>query len=189
MKNIILASGSPRRRELLEQWGIPYKVMPSDVNEDIVELNGRTENKAQKLALVKALDVSKRLTEGLVLGADTIVVLNNEIFGKPKDENDAYNILKKLSGRCHEVITGVAVVNSKTGSYMTSFEKTRVFFRNLTDAQIWDYISTGEPMDKAGAYAIQEKGSAFVDRIEGSYTNVIGLPYELVVSMLKNFVE
>ncbi|NSW89502.1 MAG: septum formation inhibitor Maf [Firmicutes bacterium] len=187
MEKIILASASPRRRQLLEQWGIPFTVIPCDLNEENIKLSGDPGEKVEKLALVKAENVAKKIGKGLVIGADTIVVLDNAIFGKPKNDLDAYNMLKKLSGKCHEVLTGVAVVNSENGVYKTAHEKTKIYFTHISDMEIWTYINTGEPKDKAGAYAIQGKGALFIERIEGCYTNVVGLPLVLVKRMLKEF--
>lgn len=200
MKEIILASASPRRSLLLRHSGIPFIVVPSDIDEESLKLAGNPWDKAEKLALAKAQNVAEKVkaqnvaqnVEGkvqnrLILGADTIVVLDGVIFGKPKDRHEAYSMLKSLSGRYHEVITGIAVINAQNGFYKTAHEKTKVFFINITDDDIWAYISTGEPEGKAGAYAIQGKGALFIKKIEGCYTNVVGLPMVLVSSLLKEF--
>lgn len=186
-KKIILASASPRRKLLLEQWGLAFEIMPCNLDEENVNFHGEPGEKAEKLALMKAQKTAQRARMGLIIGVDTIVVLDNLILGKPKNNQDAYNMLNKLSGKCHEVLTGVAIVDPGKGSCKTGHEKTRVYFREISDEEIKEYISTGEPRDKAGAYAIQGKGALFVERIDGSYTNVIGLPYELVKRMLKEF--
>jgi len=188
MEKIILASASPRRSLLLKQWGIPFRVMPSDIDEEDLKLPGKPWEKAEKLALAKAENVAVKVKNGLVLGADTIVVLDNVIFGKPKDCHEAYNMLKSLSGKYHEVITGVAIVNAGNGHYKTAHEKTKVFFISADDTDIYAYINTGESEGKAGAYAIQGKGALFVEKIEGCYTNVVGLPLVLINNLLKEFV-
>ncbi len=187
MEEIILASASPRRSLLLEQWGIPFKVIPSDLDEESLKLPGNPWEKAEKLALEKAKSVAEKVEKGLVLGADTIVVLDNKIFGKPKDHHEAYDMLKSLSGKYHEVITGVAIVNAGNGHYKTAYEKTKVFFIPATDNDICAYINTGEPEGKAGAYAIQGKGALFIEKIEGCYTNVVGLPLVLISKLIKEF--
>lgn len=179
----------------MEQWGIPFEIMPCSVNEENIGFPGEPAIKVEKLALMKALDaaqnavrnVEQKLENSLIIGADTVVALDDLVLGKPVNDGDAYNMLKKLSGKCHEVLTGVAVVDSENGMFRTGHEKTRVYFRKISDKEIKEYIHTGEPGDKAGAYAIQGKGALFVEKIEGSYTNVVGLPYELVKSMLKEF--
>ncbi|HHY23891.1 MAG TPA: septum formation inhibitor Maf [Clostridiaceae bacterium] len=187
MDEIILASASPRRSLLLEQWGIPFRVLPSDVDEESLKLPGTPWEKAEKLALAKAKSVALKVEKGLVLGADTIVVLDNVIFGKPKDRYEAYHMLKSLSGKYHEVITGVAIVKAENGLYKTAHEKTKVFFIPATDTDIRAYINTGEPEGKAGAYAIQGKGALFIEKIEGCYSNVVGLPLVLINKLLKEF--
>ncbi|NLC69582.1 MAG: septum formation inhibitor Maf [Clostridiaceae bacterium] len=186
-KKIILASSSPRRKLLLEQWGVPFEIMPCSLGEENINFPGEPGIKVEKLALMKALDVAQRTENSLILGADTIVVLDGLILGKPVNDEDAYSMLGKLSGKCHEVLTGVAMVDSEKGIFKTGHEKTKVYFREISDKEIREYIYTGEPKDKAGAYAIQGKGALFVEKIDGSYTNVVGLPYELVQSMLKEF--
>lgn len=185
---------------IVKAFEIPFIVVPSDIDEESLKLAGNPWDKAEKLALAKAQNVAEKVkaqnvaqnVEGkvqnrLILGADTIVVLDGVIFGKPKDRHEAYSMLKSLSGRYHEVITGIAVINAQNGFYKTAHEKTKVFFINITDDDIWAYISTGEPEGKAGAYAIQGKGALFIKKIEGCYTNVVGLPMVLVSSLLKEF--
>jgi septum formation protein len=187
MDAIILASSSPRRRELLSQAGIPFVVMPGKVEEDKVELSGTPGQKAEHLAYVKALDVAKNVENGLVLGADTIVVCEGEIFGKPIDEADARRMLESLSGREHLVITGVALIDTGNGAVKQGFETTRVRFSKLTSQEIQAYINTGEPYGKAGAYAVQGKGALLVESLNGCYFNVVGLPLQKVAKMLKEF--
>lgn len=187
MKQLILASASLRRRDLLNQIGLNFEIIPSKVNEDISEVEPI--KLVQKLALLKAHEVAKKVVvknpEALVIGADTIVVDGQTILGKPGSENAAIAMLKKLSGQQHRVMTGVAVVDSKSGKHWVDVEVTHVFFRNLTEKEIYRYVATGEPMDKAGAYAIQGKAALFVERIEGCFFNVVGLPLLKTVQLLK----
>lgn len=186
---IILASASPRRRELLTQVGIEYECIPSTCE----EAAGETEpaKVVSELSKIKALDVAGQF-EGaeeniLIIGADTVVSLDNEIMGKPADEAHAYQMLRKLNGREHSVFTGVTLVFIEDGKtrYMTLYEETRVFVYHISDEEIWDYIRTGEPMDKAGAYAIQGLFSAYIERIEGDYNNVVGLPVSRICKILR----
>lgn len=184
MDAIILASSSPRRRELLTQAGIPFKVVPGGVDEDMVKLKGTPAQKAEQLARMKAEDVAKKADSGIVLGADTIVVCDDEIFGKPADEAHARRMLGRLSGRLHLVITGVALVNAKTGEIKSGHEITKVRFAELTKDEIDAYLRTGEHLGKAGAYAIQGKAALFVKSLNGCYSNVVGLPLQRVYRML-----
>lgn len=185
MDAIILASSSPRRRELLSQAGIPFTVMPGEVDEAKVELSGTPEQKAEQLAYVKALDVAKNVDKGLVLGADTIVVCDSQIFGKPVDETDARRMLESLSGREHLVITGISLIDAESGSVKKGHETTKVKFSELTTEEIQAYIKTGEPFDKAGAYAVQGRGALLVEGLDGCYSNVVGLPLRKLSQMLR----
>ncbi len=185
MDAIVLASSSPRRRELLSQAGIPFIVVPGGVDEDKVELSGTPGQKAEHLAYLKASDVAKNVEKGLVLGADTLVVCGDEIFGKPADEADARRMLENLSGREHLVITGVALIDAGSGTVQKGFETTKVRFSKLTGQEIQAYINTGEPYGKAGAYAIQGRGALLVESLDGCYFNVVGLPLHRVAGMLK----
>ena len=187
MTTIILASSSPRRRELLSQVGIPFEVVPGNIDEENAQLTGTPAQKAEQLAYMKALAVASGLKSGLVLGADTIVVCDDEIFGKPADENDARRMLKKLEGREHQVITGIALVDASDGKAKTEHEVTTVRFSKMTDMEIDAYISSGEPFDKAGAYAIQGRAAVFVESLDGCYSNVVGLPLSRLYRMLKDF--
>lgn len=187
MEPIILASASPRRRDLLDQAGIPYTVQPGNIDEEKVELGGSPEQKAERLACLKARNVAENCSGGLVLGADTIVVLDDLIFGKPCDENDAYQMLIRLSGRVHRVMTGIALVDSRNGVCRSGCEVTGVRFAQLTPGEIKYYISTGEPYGKAGAYAVQGIGALFVEGIEGCYANVVGLPLMKLRRLLEEF--
>ena len=182
---LILASQSPRRRELLRAAGIAFRVVVPDVEEDWRGApRGRYADLVRRAALAKASEVAGR-ERGLVLGADTVVVCEGEILGKPADEGDARRMLRKLSGRRHGVYTGVALV--KGSRRLVGYERTEVAFRELSKKQIDWYVSTGEPMDKAGSYAIQGTGAALVRAVRGCYTNVIGLPLPKVFDLLGEF--
>ena len=184
MYEIVLASASPRRREILEGLGISFRVAPSGADEDIPE--GTPPYLAvERLSLLKAADVAKdEKKNALVLGADTVVVLDGEILGKPKDEEDAVRMLTALSGREHSVLTGISVIRRSDGKGVSVYEETKVKFLELSKEQIKSYVKTGEPMDKAGAYAIQGKGSLLVEKIDGDYFNVVGLPVCRLSKML-----
>lgn len=184
-KELILASASPRRKELLEQIGVPYKVLPSKIDEGQLSLKGEPHEQAERSALLKAKDVANMLKDGLVLGADTIVVFKNQIYGKPHNEQEAFQMLKSLSGNKHYVISGIAFVDVETGTYRIAHEKTEVYFNELRDQDIWWYINTKEFLGKAGSYGIQGKGAIFVEKIYGCYSNVVGLPLSLLNKMLK----
>ncbi|WP_302226370.1 Maf family protein [Veillonella magna] len=181
-----LASSSPRRRELLEQVGIPFEVVTSTY-EETNQCYGSPAELVERQAQGKAMAAS--VDGGLqpVIGADTIVAYGNRVLGKPENEEDARRMLHLLSGKVHSVITGVCI---RYDQRVHTFHcETKVYFYTLSDDDIDAYITTGEPMDKAGAYGIQGKGALFVERIEGSYTNVVGLPVEMVAKALKNIYE
>jgi septum formation protein len=183
---IILASASPRRNELLRQVGFSFDVIPSLAEER--EMPGETpEEHVIRLSLEKAREVSTRddIDGRWIIGSDTIVLLDNEILGKPQDEEDAARMLRALSGRTHQVLSGYAILDRCTGENRSAAVTTRVTFRSLTVAEITGYIATQEPVDKAGAYAIQGLGAFMVSRIEGSYSNVVGLPLCEVVQGLE----
>lgn len=182
--NIVLASGSPRRREMLKKWGV--KTISADIDESFPE-GTPVPLAIQQIAARKAAAAAKNIDENaLVIGADTIVYSEGKILGKPKDEEDAFCMLSALSGKMHEVMTGVAVLRTSDAKLSAFCEHTRVFFKELTDVQIRDYIKTGEPMDKAGAYGIQGLGGALVDHIEGDYDNVVGLPLTALLKLMKD---
>ncbi len=184
MKNIILASASPRRKELLTTAGVEFEVLVSDADETIPE-GTLPVDAAMLTAEKKALAVAEKCTDAVVIGADTIVVLDGRILGKPKDEADAKAMLRFLSGREHEVITGVCLTDGiKTEKFA---QVSKVKFYELTDAEIAAYVATKEPNDKAGAYGIQGKGCVLVEGIEGDYFNIVGLPVAATVRALKNF--
>ncbi len=185
-KPIILASQSPRRRELLNQIGLTFTTAPADVDERMLE-HEPAEEYAVRLSHEKAHTAAVRGNSGIVIAADTIVVVDNVVLGKPLDARDAERMLRLLSGRDHEVITGVSVLDIETGKERSANSVTRVWFRDLTAVEISGYVASGEPLDKAGAYGIQEKGALLVRKIEGCYSNVVGLPLSLLVELLKEF--
>ena len=181
---LILASASPRRRELLQRMGYAFEVCAPDVDEHV---EGRAEDIVRTLAVRKARAAAARCDEGIVVASDTLVSLEGKPLGKPTDESEAYAMLRALSGRSHEVFTGVCLLDAATGREAVEVVETRVRFRALSDAQIWDYIRTGEPMDKAGAYGIQGGAGKFVEALEGSFENVMGFPVDEVERMLRSF--
>jgi septum formation protein len=180
---IILASSSPRRKQLLKALGIRFSVHPSNIREKTPYK--RPSAIVIDLALQKAESVAAKHKDGLVVGADTIVVLNGDIIGKPRDRGDALRMLRKLSGSYHRVYTGLAVIDARTGKTATAFEMSKVKMRSLGGGELKRL--SGKHMDKAGAYAVQEKDDAFVENIEGDYFNVVGLPVELLKKMLLKF--
>lgn len=182
---IILASQSPRRKEILSLLDIPFKIMVSDADETADE-SLPAYFIAESLSLKKAAAVAKNIdTEAIVIGADTIVVSEGKILGKPKDNDDAAAMLSALSGRTHSVISGVTVMDTKSAKSESFYVETKVTFAELTDTEIADYIASGEPCDKAGAYGIQGRGGKFVEKIEGDYFNVVGLPLSKLYQVLK----
>ena len=188
--HLILASASPRRAELLRSAGIPFSVDVANIAEEVMPGESPVYH-AERLAREKAEVVAKRNPGRIVLGADTIVVVDDHLLGKPSDAQDAARMLRLLSGRAHEVITGVClaitVPETRNPKLETFSERTSVLFSSLSSREIEDYIATQEPMDKAGAYAIQGIASRWISRIEGDYANVVGLPVALVWRMLQKF--
>ena len=180
--NIILASASPRRRELLSHFPIDFAIDPA-AGPEKAPSDLSPEETVMVLASAKAAEVAARHPDSLVIGADTVVELNGEILGKPADRDDAFRMLRALSGREHRVYTGVAL--AAPGTSLCRAECTRVFFREMTDREIDAYIASGEPMDKAGAYGCQGLAGLFVERIEGDFFNVVGLPLCLLGQMLE----
>lgn len=173
---IVLASKSPRRAKLLKQINLTFKIISADLDEKLKK-DEKPVSAVKRLASEKLAAVRTKVKEGIIVSADTIVVLDNKIIGKPKNEKDAEKILKQLSGRTHFVYTGFSILNLYNGKQVTRSEKTAVTFRDITAAEIKDYIKTGSPMDKAGAYGIQDDfGAVFVKKISGCYYNVVGLP-------------
>lgn len=173
MSKIVLASQSPRRRELLSVLFDNFDIIVSNADETVPP-HLTPEECVMEIARRKLFDVKEKACDALVIAADTIVVLDNKILGKPRDEEDAFDMLSSLSGREHTVYTGVAIAFNNKSSVFA--EKTGVTFRKLNSNMIASYIKTGEPMDKAGAYGIQNKGALFVEKIKGDYFNVVGLP-------------
>jgi septum formation protein len=180
---LTLASASDRRRDLLEEIGLPFTIDPSDVDESH-DVPSDPEAHVRVLAERKARSVAARRRGGLVLGADTIVVQEGRIFGKPRDAEEALAMLLELAGREHVVWTGVTVVDAQSGAARTRAAATRVFFHPATEQELRDYVASGEPFGKAGAYAIQGTGRFLVERIEGDYTNVVGLPLGMTLDLL-----
>lgn len=186
MTDIILASASPRRSELMTLAGFRFDVICADIDE-IVPEKALPQEVVMSLALQKAQAVAKDHRKSAVVGSDTVVALDGKILGKPRSEKEAAEMIRSLSGRIHKVYTGVAIV---CGEKVTSFfEETEVEFYPLTDQEILDYVATGEPMDKAGAYGIQGRGAVLVKRINGDYFNVMGLPISKVYRELKDCVK
>lgn len=184
MAEIILASASPRRKELLETAGLSFTVKVADV-EEIIEENMSADEVVRSLALQKAKAVAKDNADAVVIGADTVVVLDGEILGKPKSKENAVELLMMLSGRSHTVYTGVAMIQG--GKIKNFSEATEVEFYPLTKEEIEAYVATEEPMDKAGAYGIQGRGCVLIRKINGDYFNVVGLPVSAVYRELRDF--
>jgi septum formation protein len=182
-EKFILASGSPRRAEILTAVGWPFDTMAADIDESVYP-DEDPRAYVERLARSKVEAVAARLEEGLVLGADTTVVVENEILAKPCDEDDARRMLQLLSGKWHEVLTGVSLLRIGNG-LLVEHESTRVRFAEMSAAEIDWYVASGEPMGKAGAYGIQGKAALFIEEIEGDYLNIVGLPIRLVYNMWK----
>jgi len=178
-EKLVLASGSPRRAEILSAVGWPFETVAANVDESRLEAEAAVPY-VKRLAQSKAESVARSLPSGLVLGADTVVVVDEQILGKPGDEADARRMLRLLSGRWHEVVTAVALLRAGENLLVVDHEKTRVRFAEMSAAEIDWYVATGEPMDKAGAYAIQGSAALFIEEIQGDYFNIVGLPVRLV---------
>jgi septum formation protein len=185
-KPIILASRSPRRKEILERSGLSFTVQESNYEEDL-SLDLPPHALARHLSEGKAMALAAKHRNALVIAADTFIVLGGRVLGKPRDEEEARRMLRALSGKAHSVITGFAVVDAGSGKTAARSVETRVWFKELAEDAIADYIKTGEPLDKAGAYAIQGGGEKLIEKIEGDYLNVVGLPLEELVEVLKLF--
>ncbi|WP_294704834.1 Maf family protein [uncultured Fusobacterium sp.] len=180
---MILASKSPRRKEILENIGFNLEIKSKNIEEisdeeDVIE-------KIKDIAYKKTEEVAKENLKAFVVGADTIVEVDGEILGKPKNEEEAYKFLTKLSGRSHNVITAYSLINKEKNISIKEYSSTKVYFRKLDDEMIKWYIQSKEPMDKAGAYGIQEKGSVFVEKIEGDFFTVMGFPIEKFIKSLE----
>ena len=184
MRTILLASQSPRRKELVELLPWSFKVCTKEVEEKVDDALTPEEN-VQALALQKAMAVAKAYPDYLVVGADTVVCYEGQIMGKPKDQSDAKCILQRLSGKTHQVYTGVALVCEKTNTTITFYQATDVTMQVLSDVEIDEYLMTNESYDKAGAYGIQGYGARYISRIEGDYYNVVGLPVHALYENLK----
>jgi septum formation protein len=182
LPQLVLASTSPRRAEILRTVGWPFKASPVDIDESR-EAGEDAVSYVERLARAKAEAGAARSSAGLVLGADTVVLIDREILGKPRDEEDARRMLRLLSGREHEVLTAVALIDAHAESKV-AHEITGVKFARMSEDEISWYVSTGEPMDKAGAYAIQGQGARFIEGIKGDYFNVVGLPVRLVYRLV-----
>lgn len=184
LPKIILASGSPRRSEILNSVGWSFEKSVADIDES--ELAGESpENYVQRLAKSKAEKVAENFPDRFVLGADTTVVINNQIIGKPVDLNDARRMIEMLSGNWHEVLTGVAFV--RNGKSIVGLQSTKVKFDEMSRDEINFLVEKGEPLDKAGAYAVQAQAALFIEKIEGDYWNVVGLPINLVYNLFRKF--
>jgi septum formation protein len=184
MEPLVLASSSPRRAEILRAVGWDFEASPADVDETLRE-GEAAQDYVRRLAREKAAAVASGRASGLVLGADTTVVVDGEILGKPADEEEARRMLRRLSGRWHEVLTGVALVRAAAGRAEVGMERTRVRFAEMSDEEIDWHVRTGDLLDKAGAYAIQGRAALFIKAIEGDYWNVVGLPVRLVYELAK----
>jgi septum formation protein len=185
MEKIILASNSPRRKELLTQIGLKFKIIPSNYEEDM-DLKLSHKELAKTLAYNKAKDVADKVNEGIIIGSDTFIVVGDKRIGKPKDANDAKRILKNISGRTITNYSGLSIIDKKNKKVVKDVEVTWVKIKKLSEREIDEYIKTGEPLDKAGAFAIQGRGAIFIEKIDGCYSNVIGLPlYKLYINLLK----
>lgn len=184
MKRIILASKSARRKQLMDSLNIPYEIVAADIDEKI-DCENDLKKEIEKLSFLKALKVFNDNKDAIVIGADTIVVINNEVLGKPKNKDDAKRMLKLLQNNKHYVITGVTILsNDKSESFSNVSE---VYFAPLDDLEIEDYLNSNESMDKAGAYAIQGIGSKFIKKINGDYYSIMGFPISEVYTRLKNY--
>ncbi|MFD2329772.1 Maf family protein [Cohnella sp. GCM10020058] len=186
---LVLASTSPRRQQLIGLLGLPVEIVPSYADEDTPE-DWRPARIVEALAHRKAsavLDRASQTPGAIVVGSDTIVVLDGDVLGKPKDREDAVSMLTRLAGRVHEVYTGLCCIEAASGRAVVSHSVTRVFMRALSKDQIARYVDSGEPMDKAGAYGIQEIGAMLVERIEGDFFTVVGLPVSMLAAQLGEF--
>ncbi|MGL4874996.1 MAG: Maf-like protein [Clostridium sp.] len=184
--DFILASASERRKELLKRIVKNFKVVESKFDESTVEFLNDPKSYVEELSRKKGEAILDNVNEDtIIISADTIVSFNNKVLEKPKDEEDAFKMLKQLSGNLHQVYSGISIYNTKTKERITESLKTEVRFSSLTDKEIWDYIKSGEPLDKAGAYGIQGLGGVFVEEIKGCYYNVVGLPLNKVAKILK----
>ena len=182
--NIILASASPRRKEILENASVKFEVMASSIEE--LTLDGESPcQMVMRLAFEKGMDIASRQKSDLIISADTIVVIDNTVLGKPKNEIEARKMITSLSGRTHQVITGISLINLDNNKKIIDYVISNVKFKNLSEEDINDYIRTKESLDKAGAYGIQGYGALLVDEIQGDYFNIVGLPISRLSDLLK----
>lgn len=182
--NIILASASPRRKEILENVNVKFTVVASNIDEVILD-NEPPKELVMRLAFEKCMDVARKNEDALVIGADTIVVMDDQILGKPKNEEDACNMIELLSNKKHQVITGISLINLSLDKKVIDYVVSEVTFKDLSKETIRDYINTKESLDKAGAYGIQGYGSLLVESISGDYFNIVGLPISRISDLLK----
>lgn len=186
MKKLFLASASPRRKELLELIGLDFEVVPSDYEENL-NLKNNPAGIVRNLALGKAKNVAEKVENGIVIGSDTVVVLKGKILGKPKTKEDAKEMLNDISDRKLEVYSGVALVEAESNRFLTDYVVSEVKIKKLSKEEIENYVASGEPLDKAGAFGIQGKGALIVKSIKGDYFNIVGLPLFKLSEMLKEF--
>ena len=185
-RKIILASASPRRKELLEKIGLKFQVAPSDFPENLGQ-DLPPEGIVKYISIGKASAVAVKYPDAVIIAADTIGVLKDRVIGKPHNAEEACEILKSLSGKTHRVITGLTVIDTASGRMLTRTIETKVRFKKLSDMEIQSYVKSGEPLDKAGAYAIQGMGALIVEEIKGDYYNVVGMPLNALADLLKEF--
>ena len=186
MRRIVLASASPRRKQLLEQIGLRFEVDPSDYEEDIAP-GSEPHEMAKKLSLGKARAAARKHRKALIIAADTFVVFGDRILGKPHSNAEAREMLRALNGQAHSVISGFTILDAETGQVVSRSVETRVHMKKLTLREIDGYVRSKEPLDKAGGYAIQGRGAVLVERIEGDYFNVVGLPLSALADALREF--
>lgn len=187
-KRLVLASNSPRRITLLKMTGYHFDIIPHTIKEDI-PCKIFPEELVSNLAFLKASDVARKLDNAIIISADTIVVYKGNVLGKPKDTRDAKRILKMLSGSGHDIITAVCIIDMPSRKKLLRIDRTSIIMKKITEDEIEIYVRSGEPMDKAGAYAVQGEGKKFIEKMDGSFSNAVGLPLETVHEMLNNFTK
>jgi septum formation protein len=186
MKKLILASSSPRRKQLLEQIGLEFKIDASNIDEIVDPLLQPVEQ-VELFSKQKAEAIASKYTDALILAADSMVAINGEVLGKPKDKDDAKRMLKKLSGTQHSIVTGFTLIDTQTKQSITRSVETKVWFKKLSEEEIEAYITKAQPFDKAGSYGIQDLAAIFVEKIEGDYFGSVGLPLFALAEELKKF--
>lgn len=186
MKKIILASNSPRRKQLLQQIGLKFQAIGSDYEEDMTEKLPPMQL-AKKLSLGKAKALTNKYKNHIIIGADTFIVFKNKLLGKPHTEKIAISTLKSIGGKCIYVVSGVSIIDTSKNKIISESIRTKIFIKKLSNEEIYNYVQTKEPLDKAGAFGIQELGAIFVEKIEGDYYAIVGLPLNLLYNMLKEF--